>query len=64
MPLNPLPIQEHEQPLQSTQNIHGISNTSTICIEVLTKFNEANVELFPEDFIEECEIQPILRQDN
>jgi hypothetical protein len=44
-----------------SQNTYGIQNAPIAFDETLTNFIEEESEFFPEDFIEECEIQAILR---
>jgi len=58
----PLPIEEDEQHLELTHTTYNISNAPTIYIQALANFIEGNFEYMVEDYIDECEIQTILRQ--
>jgi len=49
--------------LEFVENAYGIRNTPIACIEAINNFNEANLENFHEDFIEECEMQGIFKRE-
>jgi hypothetical protein len=61
VPSDPFPIQEQEQPFEYAHNTFDICNTLAAYIETFTNFNKENLEFISNDFIEECEIQAILR---
>ena len=66
--IEPLPIPAQEPPFEYAQNTFEYAqNTFDICstpaeyIETFTNFNAENLEFISNNFIEECEIQAILR---
>jgi len=54
-------IEDEGQPLESVQHMCGIHNAPISYVEASRNFNEPNPQSFPEDFVEACEIQTILR---
>lgn len=59
--IEPLPIPAQEPPFEYAQNTFDICSTPAEYIETFTNFNAENLEFISNEFIEECEIQAILR---